>query len=79
MLDKITEQMKTESMFIADGHHRYEVSCAYRDEMRKKKGEMTGEEDFNYTLAVFHDISITRFDHPSDPQAHQARIYSRYG
>jgi uncharacterized protein (DUF1015 family) len=59
MLDKISALMKTENMFIADGHHRYEVSCAYRDEMRKKKGEITGEEDFNYTLAYFTNIDPT--------------------
>jgi len=43
-----------ENMFIADGHHRYEVSCAYRDLMREKLGsQFSGEEDFNYCLAYF--------------------------
>jgi len=36
LLDKVTGFMKDESMFIADGHHRYEVSCTYKDEMKKK-------------------------------------------
>jgi uncharacterized protein (DUF1015 family) len=48
--------MKTESMFIADGHHRYEVSCTYRDEMKKKFPESTGEESFNYAMAYFTNI-----------------------
>jgi uncharacterized protein (DUF1015 family) len=56
LLDKITGLMKAESMFIADGHHRYEVSCTYRDEMKKKFPESTGEESFNYTLAYFTNI-----------------------
>ena len=43
-----------ENIFIADGHHRYEVACAYRDEMKKKLGDkFNGEEDFNYLLAYF--------------------------
>jgi uncharacterized protein (DUF1015 family) len=50
----IESSMNNEDMFIADGHHRYEVSCAYRDLMREKLGaEFTGEEDFNYCLAYF--------------------------
>jgi uncharacterized protein (DUF1015 family) len=56
LLDKVTGFMKDESMFIADGHHRYEVSCTYRDEMKKKFPESTGEESFNYTLAYFTNI-----------------------
>jgi len=50
----IETSMNNEDMFIADGHHRYEVSCAYRDLMREKLGsEFTGDEDFNYCLAYF--------------------------
>jgi len=54
ILKTIESNMNNEDMFIADGHHRYEVSCAYRDLMREKlKEEFTGEEDFNYCLAYF--------------------------
>ena len=54
ILKTIESSMNNENMFIADGHHRYEVSCAYRDLMREKLGsEFTGEEDFNYCLAYF--------------------------
>lgn len=46
--------MLKEDIFIADGHHRYEVACAYRDLMRQKlKDKITGEEPFNYLLAYF--------------------------
>ena len=49
MLKIIESSMNNENMFIADGHHRYEVSCAYRDLMREKLGaQFTGEEDFNF-------------------------------
>jgi len=54
LLKLIQSCMNSENMFIADGHHRYEVSCAYRDLMREKLGnKFTGSEDINYCLAYF--------------------------
>ena len=54
VLEAIENSMSNENMFIADGHHRYEVSCAYRDFMREKLGvEFSGVEDFNYCLSYF--------------------------
>ena len=54
VLKTIDSSMNGENMFIADGHHRYEVAFAYRDLMREKLGDaFTGEEDFNYCLAYF--------------------------
>ena len=47
----VESALSQENMFIADGHHRYEVACAYREEMRQKLGRLTGEEPFNYVLA----------------------------
>lgn len=55
-LKKIQENMEQENIFLADGHHRYEVACAYREEMCRKLGEITGEEDFNYILAYFTNL-----------------------
>jgi uncharacterized protein (DUF1015 family) len=53
-LNMLQSGMKKEEAFIADGHHRYEVSCAYRDEMKEKLGAKFSEEaTFNYTLAYF--------------------------
>ena len=54
LLKLIESSMNDENMFIADGHHRYEVSCAYRDLMKEKlKDQFTGEEDCNFCLAYF--------------------------
>ncbi len=54
MLEKIQKSMDPENMFIADGHHRYEVASNFRDEMAEKLGnKFTGEEDFNYVMAYF--------------------------
>jgi len=56
LLKAIEASMLKENIFIADGHHRYEVSCAYRDEMKKKSGALSGEESFNYLLAYFTNL-----------------------
>ena len=54
LLERVRESMHNENIFIADGHHRYEVACAYREEMKNKLGEkFSGEEDFNYIMAYF--------------------------
>ncbi len=53
-LSMIESGMQKEDAFIADGHHRYEVSCAYRDQMKEKLGERFSEDaSFNFTLAYF--------------------------
>lgn len=53
VLARITSVIQSENVFIADGHHRYEVGCAFREEIRKRLNTITGEEDFNYILAYF--------------------------
>ncbi len=63
-LEVITSGMSSENMYIADGHHRFEVACAYRDEMRQKTKNFTGEEEFNYVMAYFTNpdpIGLTIF------------------
>ncbi|MDO8662546.1 MAG: DUF1015 domain-containing protein [Candidatus Omnitrophota bacterium] len=53
-LNMIESGMRKEDAFIADGHHRYEVSCAYRDQMKEKLGGRFSEDSsFNFTLAYF--------------------------
>lgn len=53
VLGFISRNMSDENIFIADGHHRYEVACIYREEMKKKLGALSGEEGFNYILTYF--------------------------
>lgn len=53
-LTSIESALSREIIFIADGHHRYEAACSFRDEMKKKLGlAYTGDEDFNYILTYF--------------------------
>jgi uncharacterized protein (DUF1015 family) len=54
VIELIQSGMKKEDAFIADGHHRYEVSCAYRDEIKSKLGgKLPADASFNYTLSYF--------------------------
>lgn len=47
----VEKNLRGENIFIADGHHRFEVACMYRDEMAREAGKLSGEEGFNYVLA----------------------------
>ncbi|HYG75607.1 MAG TPA: DUF1015 domain-containing protein [Planctomycetota bacterium] len=48
------ENLAGKNLFIADGHHRYETSCNYRNERRAKDNDPDGklDKDYNYTLMM---------------------------
>lgn len=85
ILENFRRKLKTEDIFIADGHHRYEVACAYRQEIKDKLGKITGEESFNYILTYFTNTDprglsilpihrLVRGDPKSDPDAFLDRL-----
>ncbi len=49
----ITSVMSDKQVFIADGHHRYETAINYRNEMRGKLPNFSGEELYNYVMMYF--------------------------
>ena len=49
-IDKIRKIMKRKQTFIADGHHRYEVSRSFYREMSRKKGS---KGEFNSVMMYF--------------------------
>ncbi|HOE95293.1 MAG TPA: DUF1015 domain-containing protein [Candidatus Sumerlaeota bacterium] len=53
---RITERMKDQTLFIADGHHRYETSLLFRDEMREITGRRDGRQPFDYTMMYLNNI-----------------------
>lgn len=59
MVNYIKEAMNEKSLYIADGHHRYETALNYRNEMIKKYGKVTGKEAFNYIM-----VFLTSIEHP---------------
>ena len=52
LLHQVREKMKEKTLFIADGHHRFEAALAYKREM-EKKSSITGKEPFHYTMMYF--------------------------
>jgi uncharacterized protein (DUF1015 family) len=45
--------MKEKTLFIADGHHRYEAALAYKKERERESDPLTGREPFHYTMMYF--------------------------
>lgn len=51
------QEMKDQSLLIADGHHRYEASLNYRNQVRNERAQWTGREAFNYVMAYFANMN----------------------
>lgn len=56
VIGKIQALLHGKSLFIADGHHRYETALAYRDFMREMYPDYIGREVFNYVMMFFTNI-----------------------
>jgi uncharacterized protein (DUF1015 family) len=46
----LSEAMTSESVLIADGHHRYAAALAYRDEMRAKNGSADPDAPYEFVM-----------------------------
>jgi uncharacterized protein (DUF1015 family) len=53
---KIIKIFSTEKIFIADGHHRFEVSRAYQKYCRSRNPHHTGKEDYNCVMMYFSPL-----------------------
>jgi len=49
--EALRRQLESRTVYIADGHHRYETALRYRDERREETGLRSGLEPFDYVLA----------------------------
>jgi len=57
LIRKVQSEIKDQRLLIADGHHRYEATLNYRDQMRNQRGQWNGREPFNYIMVYFANIS----------------------
>ncbi|MBI4197030.1 MAG: DUF1015 family protein, partial [Deltaproteobacteria bacterium] len=57
LLKKVSERLAAKGMFIADGHHRYEIGLAYRDWMEKKYPEAGDQAPFHYIMMFCAEVS----------------------
>lgn len=58
-IQRIQEAMADKVLIIADGHHRYETSLNYKNELLEKKKDVKGDEPFHYIM-----MSLFRIDDP---------------
>ena len=57
IIHKIVKEMRNQSLFIADGHHRYETALTYRSQMHKKNGNINGNEAYNYVMMYLSNMN----------------------
>jgi uncharacterized protein (DUF1015 family) len=51
-LEHLQGAFESETLYVADGHHRYETALGYRDEVRAGASGWTGEEAENFALVA---------------------------
>ncbi|MHA1203756.1 MAG: DUF1015 domain-containing protein [Candidatus Heimdallarchaeaceae archaeon] len=49
-IKRVQEIFKDQQLVIADGHHRYETACTYRDMRREKKKDWDENDAFNFRM-----------------------------
>lgn len=55
-VNTLVKAMADQTLFIADGHHRYETSLLYRDEMRETFGRRNGRAPYDYAMIYMNNI-----------------------
>jgi uncharacterized protein (DUF1015 family) len=56
-VQRVSHFLITKSIYIADGHHRYETALAYRDYRREMNPYGTGSEAYNYVMMALVSFS----------------------
>lgn len=56
LIDQVRHLMADQPLFIADGHHRYEVAVEYRRLRLQGKKNPTGKEPFHYLMTYFTNL-----------------------
>jgi uncharacterized protein (DUF1015 family) len=52
-ITKIAKEMRDRTVFIADGHHRYEASLRFKNELKMKNTKFSEEESYNHIMMYF--------------------------
>ncbi|MCX8173770.1 MAG: DUF1015 domain-containing protein [Thermoplasmata archaeon] len=56
-IKKIQDVLRDKQVVIADGHHRYETSVAFRDELRQKVGKWDENDAFNFQMTLLVPVN----------------------
>jgi len=57
IITKVIAAMGGKPVYIADGHHRYETACNYRDELAEAQGGLDAEHPANFVLMMCVSMS----------------------
>ena len=55
--NKVSALMQDKPMFVADGHHRYETACNYRDQLNEQTGGIADDHPANYVMTMLVGMS----------------------
>lgn len=55
-IEAITDALDAEPAVIADGHHRYETALNYRNELRKKDSDTSGDKPYDYVMMTLVNV-----------------------
>lgn len=55
-IDLIKNNLKDKPVFIADGHHRYEVAKQFSKNMKNLSKNFSDDESFNFVMSYFTDV-----------------------
>jgi len=56
VISRVQDIMKDKTLLIADGHHRYETSIAYRDFRREQEPDAPEDAPFNYVMSYYTNL-----------------------
>ncbi len=56
VIEKVRSAMRNKALFIADGHHRYETALNYRNLMRQKNPDATGDQPYDFVMMYFSNM-----------------------
>ena len=57
LFKKISDAMFNQSIFIADGHHRYETSRNYRNMMRARYGQRPANRSYEFVMMYLSNMN----------------------
>ncbi len=56
IINNLCKKMKNKTIFIADGHHRYETALNYKNEIKKKSSSLKKNLSFDYVMMFFSNM-----------------------
>jgi uncharacterized protein (DUF1015 family) len=59
VIREVSRRLSGQSLFIADGHHRYETALNYRRWLREQNPRHTGNESYNYVMMYLTPLQGT--------------------